>query len=189
MSGGAALSTPREHLNNIQSALMATGQAAALARTAILDADMARPQGSLLTVMGRKTIPLYAENSDLEARILAGLRADPSPLADDTSFDHLGDLGKAVIKLGSQAEKASDKKEGTKPSPRSAAHSKILEKIETMILTSIQIARQEVVQDVMTILGSSVGAANVTYDAAQAGALAKYDETIELLLDGNGMGP
>ena len=94
-----------------------------------------------------------------------------------------------MIKLGSTAEKASDKKEGTKPSPRSAAHSKILEKIETMILTSIQIARQEVVQDVMTILGSSVGAANVTYDAAQAGALAKYDETIELLLDGNGMGP
>jgi hypothetical protein len=52
MSGGAALSTPREHLANIQSSLMATGQAAAVARTALLDADMARPQGSLLTVMG-----------------------------------------------------------------------------------------------------------------------------------------
>ena len=50
MSGGAALSTPREHLNNIQSCLMATGRAAATARTAILDADMARPLGSLLTV-------------------------------------------------------------------------------------------------------------------------------------------
>ena len=133
--------------------------------------------------MGRKTIPLYAENSDLEARILAGLRADPSPLADDTSFDHLGDLGKAVIKLGSQAEKASDKKEGTKPSPRSVVQYKILDAIETMILTSIQVARQEVVQDVMTMLGSSVGAATVSYDAAQANALAKHDEMIELLLD------
>ena len=49
MSGGAALSTPREHLNNIQSCLMATGRAAATARTTILDADTARPLGSLLT--------------------------------------------------------------------------------------------------------------------------------------------
>ena len=73
---------------------------AAQARVGIVDAGMAYPLGSLLTVMGRKTIPLYAENSDLEARILAGLRADPSPLPDDHWFDHLGDLGKAVIKLG-----------------------------------------------------------------------------------------
>ena len=48
MSGGAALSTPREHLINITSSLMATGQAVATARLAILDADMARPLGSLL---------------------------------------------------------------------------------------------------------------------------------------------
>ena len=37
---------------------MATGQAAAIARTAILDADMARPQGSLLTGFGSTIEPV-----------------------------------------------------------------------------------------------------------------------------------
>ena len=57
---------------------------------------------------------------------------------------------KAVIKLGSLAEKASDKKVGTNPSPRSVAENQVLEKVETMLLSTIQIARQEVVQEVMT---------------------------------------
>ena len=52
-----------------------------------------------------------------------------------------------------------------------------------MICTKVQIARQEVVQEVMTILSSSVGAANVNYDAAQAFAVAEHDKTIDSLLD------
>ena len=66
---------------------------------------MARPLGSLLTVMGRKTIPLYSANSDLEARILAGLRVEPSPLHRETDLSfYLGknqglpDLGKNLGK-------------------------------------------------------------------------------------------
>ena len=70
---------------------MATGQAAAIARTAILDADMARPQGSLLTVMGRKTNQLIAAIGDIEGRIAAGLRAEPSPQDNDHQFEPLGD--------------------------------------------------------------------------------------------------
>ena len=100
---------------------------AAQAQVRIATAGMAYPLGSLLTVMGHKTIPLLAENLDLQEfeRILAGLRADPSPLEDDHSFDHLGDLGKAVIKLGSLAEKASAKKEGSTPSPRASSYETI----------------------------------------------------------------
>ena len=52
MSSGAALSTPQEHLIKITSALTATGQMAAQARVGIVDAGMAYPLGSLLTVMG-----------------------------------------------------------------------------------------------------------------------------------------
>ena len=157
---------------------MATGQAAAIARTAILDADMARPQGSLLTVMGRKTIQLITAIGDIEGRIAAGLRAEPSPQADDHQFEPLGDMVKSVIKLGSLAEKASDKKVGSNPSPRSVAENKVLEKIETIILSTIHIARQEVIQEVMTHLATCVGASNVTYDSAAAHTLARHDEMV-----------
>ena len=157
---------------------MATGQAAAIARTAILDADMARPQGSLLTVMGRKTIQMITSIGDIEGRIAAGLRAEPSPQADDHQFEPLGDMVKSVIKLGSLASKASDKKVGSNPSPRSVAENEILEKVEIMILSTIQVARQEVVQEVMTHLGTCVGAINVTYDNAASHALARHDEMV-----------
>ena len=49
MSSGAALSTPREHLNNIENALKATGLFAATARIGIGAAGKAYPLGSLLT--------------------------------------------------------------------------------------------------------------------------------------------
>ena len=49
MSSGAALSTPREHLTNIENALKATGHLAANARTGIAAAGRAYPLGSLLT--------------------------------------------------------------------------------------------------------------------------------------------
>ena len=49
MSSGAALSTPREHLIKITSALTATGRMAAQAQVGIVDAGMAYPLGSLLT--------------------------------------------------------------------------------------------------------------------------------------------
>ena len=128
MSSGAALSTPREHLTNTENALKVTGHLAANARTGIAAAGRAYPLGSLLTVMGRKTIRILAENSEIQERILAGLRAEPSPLPDDTQFDHLGDLMKAVVKLGSQAGKASSKKDGTdKPSPREVLQTELLD--------------------------------------------------------------
>ena len=157
---------------------MATGRAAATARTAILDADMARPLGSLLTVMGRKTIPLLSANGDIEGRIAAGLRAEPSPQEDDHQFEPLGEMVKAVIKLGSMAEKASDKKVGTNPSPRSVAENQVLEKVETMLLSTIHTARQEVVREVLMMLSACVGAKDVSYDAAAANTLARHDEMV-----------
>ena len=58
MRSGAVLSTPREHLNNIENAIKATGLFAATARIGFGAAGKAYPPGSLLTVMGRKTLPL-----------------------------------------------------------------------------------------------------------------------------------
>ena len=49
MSSGAALSTPREHLNNIENALKATGHTAATSWIGIGAACRAYPLGSLLT--------------------------------------------------------------------------------------------------------------------------------------------
>ena len=49
MSSGAALSTPREHLTNIENALKVTGQLAANARVGIATAGSAYPLGPLLT--------------------------------------------------------------------------------------------------------------------------------------------
>ena len=181
MSSGAALSTPREHLIKITSALTATGQMAAQARVGIVDAGMAYPLGSLLTVMGRKTIRILAENSEIQERILAGLRAEPSPLPDDNQFDHLGDLMKAVVKLGSLAGKASSKKDDAGPSQREVHQTELLDKIETMLCTSVQVARQEVIQEMQTNLSSLVGAASVNYDKAQANAVVEPDKMVDSL--------
>ena len=147
-------STPREHLNNIENALKATGLFAATARIGIGAAGKAYPLGSLLTVMGRKTILLLAENGEIQERILAGLRAEPSPLPvpDDTQFDHLGDLMKAVVKLGSQAGKASSKQDGDDPSQRAVLQTELVDKIETMLCTSVRVARQETIQEMQTML-------------------------------------
>ena len=83
MSSGVALSTPREHLNNTEMTIKATGLFAATARIGIGAAAKACPLGSLLTVMGRKTIPLLEENGEITERIHSGLRAEPSAIADD----------------------------------------------------------------------------------------------------------
>ena len=50
MSSGAALSTPREHLDNIENVTKATGMLAATARIGFGAAAKAYPLGSLLTV-------------------------------------------------------------------------------------------------------------------------------------------
>ena len=49
MSSGVALSTPREHLNNIQITIKATGLFAATSRIGFGAAAKAYPRGSLLT--------------------------------------------------------------------------------------------------------------------------------------------
>ena len=62
MSSGVALSIPRDHLNNIEMTIKASGLLAASARVRFGAAAKAYPLGSLLAVMGRKTIPLFEEN-------------------------------------------------------------------------------------------------------------------------------
>ena len=57
MSSGAALSTPREHLTNIENALKTTGLFAATARIGIGAAGKAYPLGSLLTSTGLQCPP------------------------------------------------------------------------------------------------------------------------------------
>ena len=87
----------------------------------------------------------------------------------------------AVVKLGAQAGKATSKQDGDNPSPRAILQTELVEKIETMLFTSVQIARQEVIQEMQTILSRTVGAANVNYDKAQANAVAEHDKTIDSL--------
>ena len=78
MSSGVALSTPRGHLNNIEMTIKDTGLFAATARIRYGAAAQAYPLGSLLTVMGRKTIPLLEENGEITERIHSGLRSEPA---------------------------------------------------------------------------------------------------------------
>ena len=73
MSSGVALSTPREHLNNIENAIKATGMLAATARIGFGAAAKAYPLGCLLTVMGRKTLPVLEENEEVQEMIRNGI--------------------------------------------------------------------------------------------------------------------
>ena len=141
MSSGVALSTPREQLNNIEMTIKATGLFAATARIGFGAAAKAYPLGSLLTVMGRKTIPLLEEKEEIQERIRNGLRAEPSALADDHQFDHLGDLMKHVIKLGTMTSKQPSKRDGAMPSPQEVHEATIRDKIMSMLCSSVQIAR------------------------------------------------
>ena len=56
MSSGVALSTPREHLNNIEMTIKATGLFAATARIGIGAAAKAYPLGTLLTRSQKATL-------------------------------------------------------------------------------------------------------------------------------------
>ena len=97
--------------------------------------------------MGRKTLPLSEENEEIQERIRNGICSQPSALADDHQFDHLGDLMKHLLKLGTMTSATSTKKDGGKPSPREVHEEKVRYEIMKMFWTSVHIARQEVITE------------------------------------------
>ena len=181
MSSGAALSTPREHLDNIGNAIKATGLFAATARIGFDAAAKACPLGSLPTVMGRKSILLLEENEEIQERIQNGLSAEPSALADDHQFDHLGDAMKHVIKLGTMTSKKSSKRDGAMPSLLEVHEAKIRDQVMSMLWSSVQIARQEAITEMQTALSSCLGAAEVRCDRAQSNAVLEHDKMVDSL--------
>ena len=91
---------------------------------------------------------------------------------------------KHVFKLGTTASSTSTKKDGGNPSPREAHEEKIRYKIMEMLWTSVQIARQEIIQEMQTTsctLSSCVGAASVSFDQAQASAVVEHDKMVDSL--------
>ena len=163
--------------------IKATGSLAASARVRYGAAAQAYPLGSLLTVMGRKTIPVLEENEEIQKMIRNVICSQPSGLKDDHQFDHPGDLMKSVIKLGTMTSKAFTKRDGAYPTPREVHEETIRDKVMSMLWTSVQIARMETIQDMQTTLSSCVGAASVKFDQAHASAVIQHDKMTDSLVE------
>ena len=142
MGSGVALSTPRDHLNNIEMAIKVCGQLAASARASFGAAANASPLGSLLIAMGRKTLPLLEEQEEIQERIHNGIHDEPSAIADDQKFDHLGDAMKSVLKLSTMTPKPPGDGHAKK-----VHEAKIREAAMSMPHSSVHIARQEGITD------------------------------------------
>ena len=80
MSSSVALSTPRDHLNNIEVTLKSCAQLAASAGASFGPAAQDSPLGSVLTVMGQRSLPLLEEKEGMQERIRNGIYVASRPV-------------------------------------------------------------------------------------------------------------
>ena len=125
-------------------ALRPCGQLVVSAQASSGAAAQASPLGPLLTVMGRKTLPLLEEKGEIQERIRNGLHGQPSAIADDKQFGHLdlGDAMKSVLKLGTMTPQPPGDEQAKR-----AHDEKIRDKVMDMLWTSVHIAQQESISD------------------------------------------